>query len=153
MAHSYSWTFSPPFSYHFTRTDRLYALLRQVQIFIIVSTCFRRIQGKRISYIVKCYIFILFKELLCFCFKYFFFCRFGRRLAILLDCLPLIVGWLLTWQAQCLEHLYIARAITGVGIGAGVPIASMYLRYSSYLVVWYQVSNIVQIISVSISHD
>jgi len=54
--------------------------------------------------------------------------RFGRRLAILLDCLPLIVGWLLTWQAQCLEHLYIARAITGVGIGAGVPIASMYLR-------------------------
>jgi len=54
--------------------------------------------------------------------------RFGRRLAILLDCIPLIVGWLLTWQAQCLDHLYIARAITGVGIGAGVPIASMYLR-------------------------
>jgi len=54
--------------------------------------------------------------------------RFGRRLAILLDCLPLTIGWLLTWQAQCLDHLYIARAITGVGIGAGVPIASMYLR-------------------------
>jgi len=54
--------------------------------------------------------------------------RYGRRLAILLDCLPLIAGWLLTWQAQSLDHLYIARAITGVGIGAGVPIASMYLR-------------------------
>ena len=57
-----------------------------------------------------------------------FLLRFGRRLAILLDCIPLIIGWLLTWQAQCLDHLYIARAITGVGIGAGVPIASMYLR-------------------------
>jgi len=54
--------------------------------------------------------------------------RFGRRIAILLDCLPLTVGWLLTWQARSLEHLYIARTITGVGIGAGVPIASMYLR-------------------------
>jgi len=27
-----------------------------------------------------------------------------------------------------LNELYAARAITGVGIGAGVPIASMYLR-------------------------
>eukprot|EP00092_Neocalanus_flemingeri_P013767 GFUD01014847.1.p1 GENE.GFUD01014847.1~~GFUD01014847.1.p1 ORF type:complete len:578 (+),score=118.94 GFUD01014847.1:284-2017(+) len=54
--------------------------------------------------------------------------RFGRRVAVLLDCLPLTVGWLLTWQAQTLDQLYAARAITGVGIGAGVPIASMYLR-------------------------
>jgi len=46
----------------------------------------------------------------------------------LLDCLPLTVGWLLTWQARTLDELYTARAITGVGIGAGVPIASMYLR-------------------------
>ena len=49
-------------------------------------------------------------------------------MAILLDCLPLIVGWILTWQAASLYHLYIARTITGLGIGAGVPIASIYLR-------------------------
>ena len=49
-------------------------------------------------------------------------------MAILLDCLPLTVGWLLTWQAASLYHLYIARTITGLGIGAGVPIASIYLR-------------------------
>jgi len=54
--------------------------------------------------------------------------RFGRRVAVLLDCAPLTVGWLLTWQATNLEQLYVARAITGVGIGAGVPIASIYLR-------------------------
>jgi len=54
--------------------------------------------------------------------------RFGRRIAVLLDCLPLAIGWILTWQAVTLEHLYIARAITGVGIGAGVPIVSMYVR-------------------------
>ena len=49
-------------------------------------------------------------------------------MAILLDCLPLTVGWLLTWQATSLHHLFIARTITGLGIGAGVPIASIYLR-------------------------
>jgi len=54
--------------------------------------------------------------------------RFGRRMALLVDCLPLIIGWILTWRAQSLLHLYIARAITGIGIGAGVPITSMYLR-------------------------
>ena len=42
--------------------------------------------------------------------------------------MPLSLGWLLTWQARSLSHLYTARAITGVGIGAGVPIASIYLR-------------------------
>ena len=26
--------------------------------------------------------------------------RFGRRVAILVDCLPLCVGWLLTWQVS-----------------------------------------------------
>ena len=54
--------------------------------------------------------------------------RWGRRAAILADCVPLSLGWLLTWQARSLSHLYIARTITGVGIGAGVPIASIYLR-------------------------
>ena len=54
--------------------------------------------------------------------------RFGRRAAILADCVPLSLGWLLTWQARSLSHLYTARAIAGVGIGAGVPIASIYLR-------------------------
>ena len=58
--------------------------------------------------------------------------RFGRRVAILVDCIPLSVGWLLTWQARTLTHLYIARTITGVGIGAGVPIASIYLRQGSF---------------------
>ena len=38
------------------------------------------------------------------------------------------MGWLLTWQATSLHHLFIARTITGLGIGAGVPIASIYLR-------------------------
>ena len=42
--------------------------------------------------------------------------------------MPLSLGWLLTWQARSLSHLYIARTITGIGIGAGVPIASIYLR-------------------------
>jgi len=54
--------------------------------------------------------------------------KFGRRAAICLDCIPLIGGWLLIWGATSLHHLYIARAITGVGIGAGVPIASIYMR-------------------------
>ena len=36
-------------------------------------------------------------------------CRFGRRMALLVDCLPLIIGWILTWRAQSLLHLYIAR--------------------------------------------
>jgi len=54
--------------------------------------------------------------------------RFGRRVAILLHCLPFVLGWLLTWQAQSLEHLYIAKVITGVGMGANVPIVSMYSR-------------------------
>ena len=58
----------------------------------------------------------------------FIIVRFGRRAAILVDCVPLTVGWLLTWQATSLQHLYIARTITGLGIGAGVPIASIYLR-------------------------
>ena len=40
-----------------------------------------------------------------------------------------IGGWLLIWGATSLHHLYIARAITGVGIGAGVPIASIYMRW------------------------
>ena len=35
--------------------------------------------------------------------------RFGRRLAILVDCIPLAVGWVLTWQSQTLAHLYAAR--------------------------------------------
>ena len=43
--------------------------------------------------------------------------RFGRRAAILADCVPLSLGWLLTWQARSLTHLYIARTITGIGIG------------------------------------
>ena len=30
--------------------------------------------------------------------------RFGRRVAILVDCLPLCVGWLLTWQVSCLGN-------------------------------------------------
>merc|ERR550539_1675559 len=54
--------------------------------------------------------------------------KFGRRAAICLDCIPLICGWFLIWFATSLHHLYIARAITGVGIGAGVPIASIYMR-------------------------
>lgn len=54
--------------------------------------------------------------------------KFGRRAAICLDCIPLIGGWFLIWFATSLHHLYIARAITGVGIGAGVPIASIYMR-------------------------
>ena len=45
-----------------------------------------------------------------------------------------IGGWLLIWGATSLNHLYIARAITGVGIGAGVPIASIYMR-------WVELSN------------
>jgi len=39
-----------------------------------------------------------------------------------------VVGWLLIWQATTVSHLYVARAITGIGIGAGVPIASIYMR-------------------------
>ena len=31
-------------------------------------------------------------------------------------------------QATTLTHLYLARCITGLGIGAGVPIASIYMR-------------------------
>ena len=42
--------------------------------------------------------------------------------------LPQVVGWLLIWQATTVSHLYVARAITGIGIGAGVPIASIYMR-------------------------
>ena len=36
--------------------------------------------------------------------------RFGRRLAVVASCVPLVLGWLVTWQASQLGHLYIARS-------------------------------------------
>ena len=36
--------------------------------------------------------------------------RFGRRLAVVSSCAPLVLGWLVTWQASQLGHLYIARS-------------------------------------------
>ena len=36
--------------------------------------------------------------------------RFGRRLAVVASCAPLVLGWLVTWQASQLGHLYIARS-------------------------------------------
>ena len=37
--------------------------------------------------------------------------RFGRRVAILVDCLPLCVGWLLTWQVSCLGNILLVFCI------------------------------------------
>ena len=37
------------------------------------------------------------------------FLRFGRRLSLLISCVPVVVGWLITWQSLTLHHLYIAR--------------------------------------------
>ena len=36
--------------------------------------------------------------------------RFGRRLAVVASCVPLVLGWVVTWQASQLGHLYIARS-------------------------------------------
>ena len=43
-------------------------------------------------------------------------CRFGRRLAVVSSCAPLVLGWLVTWQASQLGHLYIARSEPGLSI-------------------------------------
>ena len=54
--------------------------------------------------------------------------RCGRRLAVILSCVPLILGWLVTLLASSLTHLYLARAVTGLGIGLITPITTLYLR-------------------------
>ena len=55
-------------------------------------------------------------------------CRLGRRVAVLLSCLPLALGWLLTLLASSLLHLYLARAVTGLGLGLITPVNTLYLR-------------------------
>ena len=62
------------------------------------------------------------------------FVRDGQWSALSWLLIPQIGGWLLIWGATSLHHLYIARAITGVGIGAGVPIASIYMRWVALVV-------------------
>ena len=42
--------------------------------------------------------------------------RFGRRLAVVASCVPLVLGWVVTWQASQLGHLYIARSEPGLSI-------------------------------------
>ena len=54
--------------------------------------------------------------------------RCGRRLAVILSCVPLILGWLVTLGSSSLSHLYLARAVTGLGIGLITPITTLYLR-------------------------
>lgn len=54
--------------------------------------------------------------------------RWGRRMAVLVNCVPLVIGWLCTTFSQNLTHLYIARTVTGLSIGAMVPIHTIYLR-------------------------
>ena len=54
--------------------------------------------------------------------------RCGRRLAVILSCVPLILGWLVTLLASSLTLLYLARAVTGLGIGLITPVTTLYLR-------------------------
>ena len=42
--------------------------------------------------------------------------RFGRRLAVVASCAPLVLGWVVTWQASQLGHLYIARSEPGLDV-------------------------------------
>lgn len=53
--------------------------------------------------------------------------RWGRRIAVCLDCLPLVVCWVLMQQSTSLAHLLIARTIFGLGTGANTPV-TIYLR-------------------------
>jgi MFS transporter, SP family, solute carrier family 2 (facilitated glucose transporter), member 8 len=53
--------------------------------------------------------------------------RRGRRVSLLLACLPFAVGWLLIYQTQAIWLLCFGRFLTGVGSGLVMVAAPMYV--------------------------